>query len=178
MSRVLPRPFAIMFIFIEPILTIAGAYSCFSSPEWYLASLIPGPTVSGLLHTNETAMAVRLYGVLLLLLAMISLAVFPVIYSRSDAVSFSVARRLMFVLAGLLLICLADLAADVLHVYVAAMHLGEKRVKDVANWNDMTWGNIGITAGLFASRIAWFVFVGARKVKDTEVVSPNTKKVS
>jgi len=99
---------------------------------------------------------------------MISLAIFPVVYSRSDAVSFSVARGLIFVLA----------VADVLHMYVTAMHLGEKAVKDVASWNDMTWGNIGITAGLFSCRIAWLVFVGARKVKDTEVVSQSTKKVS
>jgi hypothetical protein len=103
MSRVFPRPFAIMFLFIEPVLTIAGAYSCFVSPEWYLSSLTPGPTMSGLLHTNETNMAIRLYGVLLLLLASISLAVFPPIYRRSDAVSFSVARRLLFVLAGTIL---------------------------------------------------------------------------
>ena len=101
MSRVLPLPFNIFFIYIEPILTYSGAYSAFVSPEWYLASQIPGPTVSGLLHTIETIMAIRLYGVLLALLASISLAVFPVVSGKSDPVSFSVARRLMFVLAGM-----------------------------------------------------------------------------
>lgn len=100
MTKVLPRPYKILFIYIEPLLTFAAAYSAFKSPEWYLASQIPGPTVSGLLHTNETNMAIRLYGVLLTLLPMISLAIFPVIANNSDALSFSIARRFIYVLAG------------------------------------------------------------------------------
>lgn len=63
----------------------------------------------------------------------------------------------------------ADLAADVLHMYVTAVHLGEKTLRDVGSWNDLTWGNIGITAGLFASRVAWFAIVGVRKVGDGKV---------
>jgi hypothetical protein len=101
MSRVLPGFFTAIFLIIEPILTIAASYCCITSPEWYLASLIPGPTVTGLLHTHETNFAVRLYGVVLLLLASLSLAVFSVIYHRSDAVSFSIARRVIFVLGGM-----------------------------------------------------------------------------
>lgn len=101
MPKILPLPFKIVFICLEPLATFAGAYSAFVSPEWYLASQIPGPTITGLLHTNETNMAIRLYGVLLALLAMISLAIFPVIASRSDALSFSIARRFIFVLAGM-----------------------------------------------------------------------------
>ena len=99
MPKVLPLPFKILFVYVEPLLTLAGAYSAFSSPEWYLAGLIPGPTVSGLLHTKETNMAIQLYGVLLTLLALISLAIFPVIAEKSDAFSFLIARRLLFVLA-------------------------------------------------------------------------------
>ena len=99
MTKVLPRPFKIFYIYLEPLVTLAGAYCAFKSPEWYLASQIPGPTVSGLLHTNETNMAIRLYGVLLTLLAMFSLAIFPVIANKSDALSFSIARRFIFVLA-------------------------------------------------------------------------------
>jgi hypothetical protein len=88
-----------MFLFLEPVATLLGAYSAFAAPEWYLTSLLPGPTVSGLLHTTETIFAIRLYGVLLMLLALISLAVFPVVANKTDATSFSVARRLFFVLA-------------------------------------------------------------------------------
>ena len=46
-------------------------------------------------------MAIRLYGVLLALFASISLAVFPVISRKSDPISFSIARRLLFVLGGM-----------------------------------------------------------------------------
>ena len=99
MTKVLPGPFKFLYIYLEPLATFAGAYSAFISPEWYLASQIPGPTISGLLHTNETNMAIRLYGVLLTLLAMLSLAIFPVIANKSDALSFSIARRFIFVLA-------------------------------------------------------------------------------
>jgi hypothetical protein len=101
MPQVLPPFFKVMFLFLEPLATFAAAYSAFVAPEWYLARLIPGESDSGLLHTIETTMAMRLYGVLLALLAMVSLAVFPVVANKSDALSFSVARRLLFVLAGL-----------------------------------------------------------------------------
>ena len=102
MPVVLPSPFNIIFIFIEPLLTFLGAYSAFAQPEWYLASQIPGETDSGLLHTIETTMAIRLYGVLLTLLPLISLAVLPAIASKSDQLSWTIARRFFFVLAGIL----------------------------------------------------------------------------
>ena len=100
MPQVLPTPFKVIFIYLEPLVTLLAAYSAFSAPEWYLSSLLPGPTVSGLLHTTETIFAIRLYGVLLMLLALISLAVFPVVANKSDATSFAIARRLFFVLGG------------------------------------------------------------------------------
>jgi hypothetical protein len=100
MSKVLPLHFKAMFIVIEPVLTFMGAWSAFTAPEWYLASQLPGPTITGLLHTQETNMLVRLYGVLLVCLASVSLAVFPVIANNTDRLSFSIARRLLFVLAG------------------------------------------------------------------------------
>ena len=174
MSRVLPRPFNIMFIYIEPILTLAGAYSAISTPEWYLSSLIPGPTVTGLLHTTETNMAIRLMGVLLILLALISLAVFPVIQSRTDAVGFSIARRLLFVLSGMFFFFLRGVlivVVDALHIYVVAVHLGEAKFMDVKGWNDLTWGNIGITTGLLLSRLSWFASVGLRRVDDGKKMS-------
>jgi hypothetical protein len=96
----LPHYFKFLFVFLEPALTISAAYSAFSAPEWYLANLFPGENSAGLFHTRETKLALHLYGVLLLTLALVSLAVFPVIRNRGDDVSFSVARRLLFVLAG------------------------------------------------------------------------------
>ena len=161
---VLPLPYRVVFIYIEPILTILAAYSAFTSPEWYLSSLVPGPTVTGLLHTKETNMAMNLYSVVLLLLAMISLSVLPAIAKKFDPLSLSIARRLMFALLGISvhLVYLLTEVADVLHIYVTCIHLGERVVKDVANWNDMTWGNIGITIVLFLFRVSWFRTVGIK----------------
>jgi hypothetical protein len=56
--------------------------------------------------------------------------------------------------------------ADLAHIYVTVLHLGREVVLDVGGWNDMTWGNIGITLVLFLSRVAWFVFGGMRTVED------------
>ena len=56
--------------------------------------------------------------------------------------------------------------ADVVHIYVTSTHIGWEVVKDVRNWNDLTWGNIGITLWLLISRICWFAFVGMRSVTD------------
>jgi len=105
MPRVLTLPFKAMFIVIEPVLTYLAVYSAFTAPEWFLASQLPGPTLTGLLHTQETNMMVRLYGVLLACLASVSLAVFPVIANNTDKLSFSIARRLLFVLARKSLFC-------------------------------------------------------------------------
>jgi hypothetical protein len=101
MAPVLNGFFKLLFLYIEPILTLGGAYSAFTTPEWYLTNLTPGPTITGLLHTTETNMAIRLYGVLLFLLAIISISIFSLIASHTDALSISVAKRLLFVLAGM-----------------------------------------------------------------------------
>ena len=55
---------------------------------------------------------------------------------------------------------------DAVHVYVAALHLGEKTLMDVGSWNDMTWGNIVFTLFLLSSRLLWFLFVGIKKVDE------------
>jgi hypothetical protein len=65
-------------------------------------------------------------------------------------------------------ICVLGLivVGDIIHIYTAGLHIGEKALLDVANWNDMTWGNIGITVMLLVSRILWFLSIGIKKVED------------
>jgi hypothetical protein len=55
-------------------------------------------------------------------------------------------------------------------MHVTATHLGWDVVMDVWQWNDLTWGNIGITSFLLISRILWFLFVGMRGVDDNKKV--------
>ena len=59
---------------------------------------------------------------------------------------------------------------DVVHIWASVVHLGEKVVMDPGSWNDMTWGNIGITAALLASRTAWFLTVGMKKVDESKKI--------
>ena len=56
--------------------------------------------------------------------------------------------------------------ADGVHIWVSVVHLGEKVLRDPGSWNDMTWGNIVITAMLMMSRTLWFLTVGIKKVDD------------
>ena len=55
---------------------------------------------------------------------------------------------------------------DGIHIWVSVVHLGEKVVMDPGSWNDLTWGNILITAFLLLSRTLWFLTVGIKKVDD------------
>jgi hypothetical protein len=101
MAPALPGIYKAIFIYLEPILTLGGAYASYTSPEWFLARLIPGDTNTGLIHTSETIMAIRLYAVLLFLLAGISISVFTAVGGKEDKLALSVTRRLLFVLAGI-----------------------------------------------------------------------------
>ena len=100
MAPALPGIYKAIFVYLEPILTVGGAYASYTSPEWFLTRLIPGDTNTGLIHTSETILAIRLYAVLLLLLAGISISVFTAVGGKEDKLAMSVTRRLLFVLAG------------------------------------------------------------------------------
>lgn len=101
MAPALPGIYKAIFIYLEPILTLGGAYASYTSPEWFLTRLIPGDTNTGLIHTSETIMAIRLYAVLLFLLAGISISVFSAVGGKEDKLALSVTRRLLFILAGI-----------------------------------------------------------------------------
>jgi hypothetical protein len=55
------------------------------------------------------------------------------------------------------------IVGDLAHLYYVYVNLGWELLLDYENWNDMTFGNIVITTGLFVSRLAWFIFVGLRR---------------
>ncbi|GKT96099.1 hypothetical protein Ct61P_13949 [Colletotrichum tofieldiae] len=47
--------------------------------------------------------------------------------------------------------------ADIGHIYVCYNVLGLDRFLDVAHWNAMTWGNVGVTAFLCLTRTAYLL---------------------
>ena len=66
---------------------------------------------------------------------------------------------------------LALAIADVGHVAVTGRVLGWERTIDVRGWNQMAWGNIGVTVGLFITRIGYLagVFGAHRSVGKAKV---------
>ena len=49
--------------------------------------------------------------------------------------------------------------ADVGHVYACYHVMGQKSFLDVASWNEVVWGNVGITSALFFSRVLYLAGV-------------------
>jgi hypothetical protein len=49
---------------------------------------------------------------------------------------------------------------DAVHLYVYGMAMGKEVVQSWQGWNDLTWGNLGITTFLLVSRLSWFAMVG------------------
>lgn len=47
--------------------------------------------------------------------------------------------------------------ADVGHVAVTCYGLEYERTVDIGNWNAMTWGNVGVTLALFATRTVYLL---------------------
>ena len=64
------------------------------------------------------------------------------------------------------LLCLA--AADLTHIGFTLFDIylagGMAAVSDVARWNQLVWGNVGITTVLFAWRCAWLAGVGRSQI--------------
>lgn len=51
----------------------------------------------------------------------------------------------------------ALLIADIGHIAICAWGFGLERTLDVANWNALAWGNIGVTASLCLARVLYFL---------------------
>lgn len=49
--------------------------------------------------------------------------------------------------------------ADLTHIYCVYAIMGWDTFTDMKQWNDLTWGNVGATAFLFISRIAYLAGV-------------------
>lgn len=46
---------------------------------------------------------------------------------------------------------------DVGHLIVTGLGLGWEGFLDVRGWNDMAWGNVGVTAGLLVTRVGYLM---------------------
>ena len=46
---------------------------------------------------------------------------------------------------------------DIGHLVVTGLGLGWEGVLDIRGWNAMAWGNLGVTAGLFVTRVGYLL---------------------
>jgi len=107
--------------------SLAGAVAPVISPEWFVAEQIALSPLEPI-TANAKMVALQL-GNIYLLLAMVGIAV---LYATTEA---KVVRN--YVIALWL--------ADIGHVAVTCYVMEYQRVVDVAKWNAMAWGNIGVT---------------------------------
>lgn len=112
---------------------MGGFIAPFISPEWFVAEQITGSPLQDI-TSNAKVVAYQL-GNIYLLLAMVGIAVL------SSTTEPKVVRNYLIALA----------IADVGHVGITCYMLEYERAIDIANWNPITWGNIGATVYILTS---------------------------
>ncbi|PWY82196.1 hypothetical protein BO70DRAFT_352797 [Aspergillus heteromorphus CBS 117.55] len=129
-----PIPYLIFGI-IEPISLIAGTIYPHLLPADFITSQIPSnPTAT--ITPSALSLAYQVSN-LYALLALLGLAV---LHSTTEP---RVVRNYLLALA----------VADLGHVWAVGRGMGLQRFVDVAGWNALTWGNVGVTMALFGGRV-------------------------
>ncbi|KAF9879379.1 hypothetical protein CkaCkLH20_02922 [Colletotrichum karsti] len=143
MASALPTFPRLVFTVFEPISLAAGFLGAVIDPDWFISEQIAPAATAGLpapASDNDRLVALQL-GNIYLLMAMVGLAV---LNSTSE---------LKVVRSYLVALWIADLG----HIFVCYYAMGLDRFVDVASWNSMTWGNVGVTAFLCLTRSAYLL---------------------
>ncbi|RDW86211.1 uncharacterized protein DSM5745_02853 [Aspergillus mulundensis] len=134
----------LVFAVFEPITLIGGWLAPIFDLQGFVLDQIPSSPVPKELEIHATSFALayqlaNLYG----LMALLGAGVF---YATSEP---NVLRNYLGALA----------IADVGHIYVTYLAMGPGLFFDVAKWNALTWGNVGVTGFLFVNRLLYFLGV-------------------
>ncbi|EAW09279.1 uncharacterized protein ACLA_034820 [Aspergillus clavatus NRRL 1] len=151
MTTIFPPWPHILFAIIEPITLIAGWLLPFWDLNSFITGQIPNSTPPGTIHPTSASLAFQLsnlYGLLCLL-------GIGICHATTEP---KVLRNYLVALA----------IADFGHIYATYAWMGREAFVDVANWNALTWGNVGITGFLMVNRIAYLagIFGEAKAAKD------------
>lgn len=119
---------------------LAGWWVSFYDTHRFIAGQVPDANEALIPHPSVKTIAYQL-GNLYLLLLFVGIGV---LCSTSEA---KVVRNYMAALA----------LADVGHMYCTYLGIGWDALIAVNGWNDLTWGNIGITGFLFVNRVAYLL---------------------
>lgn len=137
---------------ISPNNSTVGSLYSFFLPENFVASQAPFQPTPLPLPASTHVITLQL-GYVYLLLMLLGVAV---MYTTSEP---RVLRHYLMALG----------VADWAHIYCVYMGLGWKRFFDVASWNALTWGNIGVTAFLHLNRVGYLLgFLGRPSTSSTE----------
>jgi hypothetical protein len=109
---------------------VAGFFGPFVSPEWFIAEQVAGSSQQAI--TKNAALVAYQLGNIYLLMAMVGIGV---LYATTEP---KVVRNYLVALA----------LGDIGHVGITCYVLEYERAIDIANWNPMTYGNIGFTVSL------------------------------
>ncbi|KAL4892914.1 hypothetical protein BDV59DRAFT_178939 [Aspergillus ambiguus] len=141
-STIFPTWPHILFAILEPLSLLGGWLCPILDLPGFITDQIPNQPAPASIHPSSVALAYQLanlYG----LLCLLGIAT---VYSTREPV---VLRNYLLALA----------VADVGHVYVTGLAMGWDVFMDVANWNVLTWGNVGATTFLFANRLLYLAGV-------------------
>ncbi|KAJ5780465.1 hypothetical protein N7457_005625 [Penicillium paradoxum] len=140
MPTIFPTWPHILFGVLEPISLALGSAFPLYDIQGFIAGQTPTVAAPATLHPSSVALAYQLGNIYSLLF----LVGVGVCHSTTEP------RVLRNYLIGLAI-------ADIGHVYATYLAMGWDAFADVAAWNALTWGNIGITTFLFVNRIAYFM---------------------
>lgn len=143
MANILPPIPRTVFTVLEPISLLAGFLAPILNTSHFVSTQLPATSPNlaayGITPTDRV-LALQLgnvYG----LIGMIGIGV---LYATNEP---KVVRNYMVACA----------IADIGHLWVTCAVMGFNDFCDVLGWNEMAWGNIGVTAMLFASRMLYLV---------------------
>ncbi|KAH6697063.1 hypothetical protein F5X68DRAFT_1870 [Plectosphaerella plurivora] len=155
MAASLPTFPRVVLTIIEPISLVAGFIGVVADPEWFIAEQAPltAPLVPSV-HARVVALQL---GNLYMLMAMVGLAVL------STTSEIKVVRNYVIALW----------VADLGHIYASYLAMGDAFF-DVARWNAMAWGNVGMTLFLCLTRSGWLLgLFGPNNTTDKPAVKRN-----
>ena len=139
MSAILPPIPRFVFTILEPLSLVAGYLAPLLNTSKFVSSQVPSAIPTILTSTNRV-LALQLgncYG-------LIGLIGVGVLYATNEPI---VVRNYIIACA----------IADVGHLWATYTVIGRESFLDVGGWNNVAWGNIGITAALFVFRVLYLM---------------------
>lgn len=170
-----PFPYRAFFLYLEPILTLAGAVSAFYTPQQYLQMTYPSPSPKVAALSTGTHIILRQLGNLYLAFALIESLI---LRATND---LKVWRTFLLIL----------LIADFGHL-LSVLPVGASIYYEIGKWGPMDWGNLGFVYLGAAMRASFLAGVGlgsgvkgqkrqrrskpAQRITDGEAKAPKTPK--